>query len=42
MNDLYDTRMCKKLLVAEADEDVSWNVDRSVIPGRTPVSECML
>ncbi|KAJ8305511.1 LOW QUALITY PROTEIN: hypothetical protein KUTeg_016056 [Tegillarca granosa] len=37
MNDLYETRMCKKLLVAEADEDVSWNVDRSDIPGKTPV-----
>lgn len=28
--------MCKNLLVAEADEDVSWNVD--TIPGKPPSS----
>ena len=26
LNDLYDTRVCKNLLVPEADEDVKWAV----------------
>ena len=28
LNDLYDTRMCHALLVPEADEEVSWKLDR--------------
>ncbi|XP_052100492.1 KICSTOR complex protein SZT2-like isoform X3 [Mytilus californianus] len=35
LNDLYDTRVCKNLLVPEADEDVKWAVDKTVPRGMT-------
>jgi hypothetical protein len=39
LNDLYETRVCKNLLVPEADEDVKWAVDKTLPTGMASLNK---